>query len=509
VSRILDAPWKVALTVSAAAAALLGAAAFVGPPESVVQERPGRVESVVRTTLVCPYVGGEDRATGQVGILPLPGVGTGEPGRPGGSASAAQLSVQALVGDGEPPAPVLETDQRGTPAVATVEAGETLGYAVRATGPMAPGLTAEQSVLAQGPDLRGLSDTACAEPGREHWFVGASGEVGRRARLILSNPSDSPAVADVRVWDEAGPVDAPGSDDLGVPARGQRVILLDALAPESARLGLQVSVAEGRLAAAVEVREIDGLEPQGMSAVPAAAAPAESVVVPGIPGRGQRVLRLLAPGSSDAIVSLRLLGPEGPFSPVDQDVVTVPAGTVTEVPLTEAAGDGPVAVAIESDAPVTAAVRLVDAPEEGLPDVAYTSATPPLEGPAATVLGRSAGDLATTLLLSAIGDEAASAQLVTLAEDGSEAASQSVDVPAGTTVPVPVAAPEGSERVAVVVTPDREGAVVAARVVTGSDGDGALVDVVPLLTPRLTVSVPEVAGELPTGLVPPERASLP
>jgi Family of unknown function (DUF5719) len=205
VNGILDAPWKVALTVSAAAAALVGAAAIVGPPESVVQERPGRVESVVRTTLVCPYVGGEDRATGQVGVLPLPGVGTGEPGRPGGSASAAQLSVQALVGDAEPPAPILETDQRGTPAVATVEAGETLGYAVRATGPMAPGLTAEQSVLAQGPDLRGLSDTACAEPGREHWFVGASGEVGRRARLILSNPSDSPAVADVRVSTPPGP----------------------------------------------------------------------------------------------------------------------------------------------------------------------------------------------------------------------------------------------------------------------------------------------------------------
>lgn len=508
-SRLVDAPWKVAVVVTATAAALVGAAAVVGPPESVVRDRPGLVESVVRTTLVCPHVGGEERATGQVGVLPLPDVGTGEPGRPGGSASAAQLSVQALVGDAEPPAPVLELAERGVPAVAAVEADETLGYAVRATGPLAPGLVAEQSVLAQGPDLRGLADASCAEPGREHWFVGASGEVGRRARLILSNPSDSPAVADVRVWDEAGPVDAPGSDDLGVPARGQRVVLLDALAPESARLGLHVSVAEGRLAAAVEVREIAGLDPQGMSAVPAAAAPAESTVVPGVPGRGQRVLRILAPGSSDAIVSLRLLGPEGPFSPADQDVVTVPAGSVSEVPLTEAAGDGPVAVEVDSDVPVTAAVRLVDAPEEGLPDVAYTSATPALEGPAASVLGRSGGDLATSLLLSAVGDDSATAQVVTLTDDGTEAATQSVDVAAGSTVAVPLAAPEGSERVTVVVIPGREGTLAAARVVTGSDGDGALVDVVPLVAPRVTVSVPEVAGELPTGLVPPERESLP
>src|SRR3546814_15033227 len=68
--------------------------------------------------------------------------------------------------------------------------------------------------------------------------------------------------------------------------------------------------------------------------------------------------------SSDLIVSLRLLGPEGPFSPVDQDVVTVTAGTVLEVPISDAAGDAPVSVALDSDVPVTAAVRVVDRSEE-------------------------------------------------------------------------------------------------------------------------------------------------
>ncbi|HSK27789.1 MAG TPA: DUF5719 family protein [Jiangellales bacterium] len=507
-SGLLDAPWKVAAAVAAAAAVLVGAATVVGPPESVVRDRPGRVEPVVRTTLVCPYVGGEERAVGLVGVLPLPDVGTAEPGRPGGSASASRLTVEALVGDAAPPAPLLELDARGAPAVVTVEAAETQGYAVRATGPMAPGVAAEQSVLAQGADLRGLADSTCAEPAREHWFVGPSGEVGRRARLILSNPSDSPAVADVSVWDEAGPVDAPGADDLGVPARSQRVVLLDALAPESARVGLHVSVAEGRLAAAVEVRETAGLDAQGISAVPAATAPAESLVVPGVPGRGQRVLRILAPGGSDAIVALRLLGAEGPFSPVDQDVVTVPGGSVAEVPLTDAAGESPVAVLLDSDVPVTAAVRVVDQPPEGLPDVAYTAAAAPLAGPAASLLGRATPELAASLLLSAVGDDPAAATVTTLADDGSEVASEPVSVAAGATLTVPLSAPEGLDRVTVVVTPEEPGTLAAARVVAGTDPSGALLDIVPLVSPRTTVSVPEVAGELPTGLRPPEREAL-
>ncbi len=378
-------PVATALWVPAGVAAVLGIAAFVGPPESVVRERPGQDEPVVRSTLVCPYVGGEPRASSHIGVLPLGGA-------PGEEAAEPEpVDVQALTGPDEEPATLFSATAAGALTAAEVETDDASGYAVRAVGVLAPGLAAEQTMAAPGPDLRGLVTGRCTGPAREHWFVGGSGEVGRRGRLVLSNPTSVPAVVDVSVWDESGPVDAPATQDIAVPARGQQILLLDALDPGAERIGVHVSASQGRVAAALEVRETDELVPQGVTFVPTAAAPSTDIVVPGVPAHGERTLRILAPGDTDAIVSLRLLGPEGPFSPVDQNVVTVTGGTVLEVPIGEGAGEVAVSVALESDEPVTASVRVVDAPSDELPDLAYTAATEPLAGAAPALLGR-AGD---------------------------------------------------------------------------------------------------------------------
>ncbi|MGH8825261.1 MAG: DUF5719 family protein [Jiangellaceae bacterium] len=493
----MSRPVATALWVPVGVAAVLGIAAFVGPPESVVRDRPGRDEPVVRSTLVCPYVGGEPRASSHIGVLPLGGA----PGEQAGS-EPEPVAVQVLTGPDEEPESLFTATAVGAMTVAEVETDDAAGYAVRAVGALAPGLAAEQSMLAGGPDLRGLVSGRCAGPAREHWFVGGSGAVGRRGRLVLSNPSSVPAVVDVSVWDESGPVDAPATEDIAVPARGQQILLLDALDPGAERIGLHVSASQGRVAAALEVRETDELDPQGVTFVPAAAAPSSDVVVPGVPAHGERTLRILAPGDTDAIVSLRLLGPEGPFSPVDQSVVTVAAGTVLEVPIDDAAGDAPVAVALESDVPVTAAVRVVDAPSEGLPELAYTAATEPLTGAAPALLGRAGSDLTTRLLISAVGRLAARVQVRAIAADGTVGEEQTVDVAGGSTVPVEVEAVGDGPWLTVVVEPAEAGTVVVTREIVGSDDDGALLDLMPLVAPAVSVQVPEVAGELPTGLTP-------
>jgi hypothetical protein len=46
---------------------------------------------------------------------------------------------------------------------------------------------------------------------------------------------------------------------------------------------------------------------------------------------------------------------------------------------------------------------------------------------------------------------------------------------------------------------------VASREIVGSDDDGRLLDLMPVLSPQLTVQVPTVVGELPTGLRPAGR----
>ncbi len=486
-----------ALWVPVGVAVVLGVAAFVGPPDSVVRDRPGQLEPVVRSTAVCPYIGGEPRAVSHVGVLPLGGAASEQ-----SEAEPEPVVVQPLLGTDVEATTLLSATAPGVLAAAEVDTATASGYTVRAVGALAPGLAAEQAMLAQGPDFRGLVNGRCSAPAREHWFVGGSGEVGRRGRLVLSNPTNVPAVVDVSVWNESGPVDAPATRDIAVPAQGQQILLLDALDPGSAQVAVRVVASQGRVAAALEVRESDGLQPQGVSMVPEAVAPATRVVVPGVPGHGQRVLRVLAPGDTDAIVALRLLGTDGPFSPVGQDVLTVTAGTVLEVPIGDAAGEVPVSVSLESDAPVTAAVRVVDTAADGLPELAYTAATAPLEGPAPAVLGRSGSGLTTSLLVGNVGELPARAQVRTLAADGTVATDQTIDVPGGSTAQVAVELPSGASWATVVVEPAEPGTIVVTREIVGTDDDGALLDLMPLVAPAVTVQVPEVAAELPTGLAP-------
>jgi hypothetical protein len=463
------------LLVPIGVAVAMGVATIVGPPESVVRDRPGQLEPVVRSTAVCPYVGGEARAVSHVGVLPLVGTEL-DPAE----AEPEPVVVQPLLGTEAEPSTLLTAATPGVLAAAEVDTDSAVGYAVRAAGALSPGLSAEQSMLAQGPDFRGLVTGRCSAPAREHWFVGGSGEVGRRGRLVLSNPTTVPAVVDVSVWDETGPVDPPATHDIAVPAQGQQVFLLDALDPSAAQVAVRVAASQGRVAAALEVRESDGLEPLGVSMLPEAAAPSTDIVVPGVPGHGQRLLRLLAPGDTDAIVSLRLLGADGPFSPVDQDVLTVTAGTVLEVPIGDTAGEAAVSVALDSDTPITA----------------------PLDGPAAALFGRAGSGLATRLLVSSVGDMPARAQVRTLAADGTVAAEQAIDVPGGSTVPVALELPAGVSWATVVVEPADPGTIVVTREMVGSDDDGALLDLMPLVSPAIRVQVPEVAAELPTGLAP-------
>ena len=485
-----------ALWIPAGVAAVLGVAAFVGPPESVVRDRPGRQEPVVRATVVCPFVGGEDKANSYIGVLPSgQGIAGDEDPEP------EPVMAQALLGPEKKTKAVISATKEGVLSAAEIKTEDPHGYAVRAVGSLAPGLAAEQYMRASGPDFRGVVSGRCAAPAREFWFVGGSGEVGRRGRLVLSNPTAVPAVVDVSVWDESGPVDAPATQDIAIPARSQHLLLLDALDPTAQRIGVRVSASQGRIAASLEVRENDELDPHGVTFIPAAAEPATRIVVPGVPKHGKRTLRILAPGDTDAIVSLRLLGPDGPFSPVGQDVVTVPAGTVAEVPIGEAAATAAVAVELDSDLPVTASVRVVDAPSDAAPELAYTTATAPLGGVAAALLGPSQV-LKTRLLVTALGNLPARAIVQTLQADGSVAKEQTVDVPGGSTVEVAVEPVPKNRWTTVIVEPSDPGTIAVAREIVGSDDDGALLDLLPLVAPIVTVQVPEVAGELPTGLAP-------
>jgi Family of unknown function (DUF5719) len=496
----------------------VGGTAFVGPPDSVVRSHPEQVEPVVRSTSVCPYVGGEPRAASRLGVLAIEGVE--EPAWLEPTAAAGEdeepVVIRQLAGPDEQPEPLVTLDERGVPSTSAVERNDPAGFSVRARGRMAPGVVAEQYMLAEGPDLRGLVTSACTAPGREHWFVGASSGPGQRGRLVLNNASTTAAVVTVSLWDESGPVETDGTKDISIPPRSQEVLLLDALVSEAEQVGVRVRASQGRVAAAIDYRESSDGEPLGLSMIPAATTPSTSVVVPGIPGEGERTLHVIAPGDTDAIATVRVLGADGPFRPLDHDVITVPAGSIASVPIGDAVGDTPAAILLESDEEITAAVRVVstgsgddedEAPEGGdAPDLAFTAATPALpDSPTASVLSRDSSDLGSRLLLTAVGDMGGRVTIITLSGEGDVLDDRVIDVPAGSTVVADLESGEDTAWAFTIVQAAVPDTVVAVREISGSDEGGGLIDLMPVVTPEVYVRVPEVTGELPTGLRPPGR----
>jgi hypothetical protein len=249
--------------------------------------------------------------------------------------------------------------------------------------------------------------------------------------------------------------------------------------------------------AAIDHREtVDG-QSAGTSMIPAAVSPTETIALPGVPGRGSRSLRIVAPGDNDAIVKIEVLSPDGAYQPVGLDVVTVPAGTVLEVPVDEAVGTDPTAIRLMSDEPITAGLRIADAGEEGSPDVAFTSAVGALPaGALASVLGLDDDALDTTLVFSAVGSDGGRVILRTVDGAGVTVAEAPLEVPAGSTQAVTLTRPEDSSWTTTIVEVAAGNTVVGARIIGGADDSGRWIDVMPLIAPQTTVPVPDISAEL-------------
>ncbi len=491
--------WSVAVLV-ALSAVIVVAGLLPAPAQTAPQRRPGHSEPLAAASASCPWVGGEPGLTSTVSAMTLP---AGALPAAGGQAPGPGLvRVERLAGTepgGAAAKPLLRLRARGAAGSAPVESARATGVAAYGSGSLAPGMVAEASMRgSRAGAVRGLAAAPCTVPSTQAWFVGPSGQVGSRARLVLANPADVPAVASLRVWDEQGPVEAPGAADLGIPARGERSVTLDALAPGARRLAVQVVSGAGRVSAAVQIREVAGLDATGLSWVPPTAAPSRRIVVAGVPGVGERTLFVVAPGERDAVVSLRLLGPRGAFAPEGRDAMTVPAGTVKALDMGASAGADPVAVELSSDVAVTAGVRVERSTAHGLPDFAYTAASGVLDGAAATFVP--GGGLGSTLLLSAPGP-AGKARLRWLDAAGGTVTDSTVAVAAGATRAVGLHPPSRAAGGSLVVSSVAAGSPLAAVRLTAGTGDGgALLDLVPLNSPPTVVQVPKVAQDLSTGL---------
>ncbi|MFP5346053.1 MAG: DUF5719 family protein [Actinomycetes bacterium] len=430
-----------------------------------------------------------------------------------------------------PPAASEERREATLEAVGTVRRAHlSVPDAARLTatpsGRRPPGVAAIALASTAEGDLQGLAATSCAAPSAEAWVVGGGTTAGRSARLVLANPGPTAATVDVELFTTSGVLAPPAARGVVVPAGERRELLLEGLAPDEPALAVHVQATGGRVAAFVLDSALDGLVPKGVDVAAPAAAPSRSQTVPAVRMADDTAstLRLVSTGSRDAVVTWGLLGADGQATG-QESVVTVPAGTVTDVDL-GAAGVPPglYTVAVQSDAPVAAAVQMVRTRQDGsgAADRAWSPSTSPLTpsagtgapSPALVALPAGASDVTTTLTVAAVdapgsGDggaqqeglpaavaEEASVLVRQVSADGSLSPPKELVVPAGTTRTVSgndLAAP-GSLGVQLTV---QRGAVAAGLLLE----QGTFLSAVPVHPPA--EPMPQVAvRRVPTGAVP-------
>jgi hypothetical protein len=359
-------------------------------------------------------------------------------------------------------------------------------------------LAAVQTTFSRTGDRRGLAAVACPAATTDAWLVGGATSVGRRARLLLLDPTPAAAVVDVVVLGPRGPVDLPSARGVVVAPGGARALQLDALAPGLDRLAVHVVARRGRVAAVLDDSRLDGATPAGVDDVPVAAPPARHLTVPGVVlpaappgGTASAVVRLAVPGAEDAVVHLRLAGSPGAGAVRDR-VVTVPAGSVVDVPLTGQVA-GTYAVVADADVPIVAgALVRIAGPAAGplrrsAADVGWTAAALPLAGDALTALPRPVGygthgrgpAAGITRVTLTAGDADAEVVVRQVGPRGEPLARSVVHVPARGTTAVTVRAGAA----AVALRTGAGGPVWAGVAVTAPDPSGPMLSLLPIPAP--------------------------
>ncbi len=379
--------------------------------------------------------------------------------------------------------------------------------------------SAVQVTLGRTGSLRGLAATACAQPSGSTWLVGGGTGQGRRARLLLANPTAVPAVVDVVPHGPAGAVPAPGGQAVVVPADGEVALFMDAIAPGIEQLAVEVTARSGRVAAVLHDTLTRGTVPGGVDDVTGSAPAAREQVLPGLAltAPGAASVRVAVPGAVEGVVRVRLLGPAGPLD-LPAAVATIPAGGVAEIALPAGLPDGTYTAVVDADVPVVAGAVVgvsvaggelagtAEAVGRAVPpsDLAWVAAGSGLRGAvgiAVPALPPAAG--VTPVRASLVLASVAAARLTVrqVGPDGTVAPGADVALPGGTTAVVPLDAGTAAVLVTPPGAPGTGGPAYASLLLATSDRSGPMLSVVPLRPgPGIPPAPPRVVADPALGL---------
>jgi hypothetical protein len=342
---------------------------------------------------------------------------------------------------------------------------------------LAPGLVAGRS---QSVPLAAID---CAPPVAEHWFTGVGADATHDSVIELVNPNAGQAIADITVRSPNGVLEVSALHGVSVPGNSSLQLDLGQIVPNRAELSLEVHTSRGRLA----VHVVDSYDELGSGAtgqdwLPAQAEPATTNLLLGLTkGAGERTLVLANPGADEVRATITVVTPTSTFAPTGVEPVRVAPDSTEAVSLddvlAQAAKDGAIGLLVESDGPVTSALR-----QFAGGDLSLLTAPPAVAEPTAVVVPAGPKHL-----LLAGAEAAGGATVTSYSARGKPLDQQEVElVPdAGADLTLP------DDAVLVTVTP--QGTSVRAAVLLSGTGTA----VVPLRELVLTGLVPDVRPGVP------------
>ncbi|MET4899734.1 DUF5719 family protein [Paenarthrobacter sp. CC6] len=234
-------------------------------------------------------------------------------------------------------------------------------------------LAAHLSYSATDGDLRGLASAQCQPPSNDAWVLGANTAVGRTAVLNLSNSSETPATVSLDLYGYEGQIQAPGARGLLVAPGTTRSVNLAGLAPGQSQLGIRVRSTGGPVAGTIQQSVLRGLAPGGVEYLSPGEGPSNLQVMSGVDIQDSEGIKALAaksgfadavpalqiavPGSTDAVVQVKLYGANGERKLPNGGVVTVKGGSVASLSL-DGVPAGSYTIRASSDVSFVASARV-------------------------------------------------------------------------------------------------------------------------------------------------------
>ncbi|MBO1338062.1 DUF5719 family protein [Streptomyces sp. VRA16 Mangrove soil] len=382
----------------------------------------------------------------------------------------------------------------GKPAAGDASGADAPALVGTADGALAPGWTVQQTTTVDVGSGRGLLGVDCSAPDTDFYFPGASTAEDRNDYIHLTNPDDEAAVVDVQLYGPDGAIKSDVGEGIQIAPHASVPVLLSTLTDKPyTNLTLHVTARSGRVAAAVSSADAK----LGGDWLPAAADPAASLVLPGIPKDATSVrLVAFAPGQDDADLKVQLATSSGKIVPAGHDTLHVKSGMTTAVDLgavTRGDAGSLVLTPSEDAVPIVAALRVTRG-KGADQETAFIPATRDIGARATVADNRSKGS---TLALTAPGATGKVKVTASAGTEGGTAVTKEYTVKGGTTLSVTPPVPSGLKgSYALTVEPVSGGKVYGSRMLDEKMDGVPAFTIQTLPDDRGTVSVPQADEDL-------------